>query len=99
MGKIWAEPNQELPEGWAIARDRPHGLVEAVRRPSPTAIHVLVAWDNAALLEKITAAASSAPLVAAENETDRGAGGATLCSSPAPRAFVQSLASVRLTWI
>jgi len=74
MGTSWTGLGQELPEGWAIARDRPHGLVEAVRRLSPTAIHVLVARDWAELLDKIRATSSGAPCGGGDCEPDSAAG-------------------------
>jgi hypothetical protein len=68
MGRRKKEPGQELPWGWMIARDRPHGLVEAIRRSSSTEMHVIVARDKAELLDKLRAAASRDPLAGAENE-------------------------------
>ena len=47
--------DQQLPDGWEFARNRPHGLVEAVSRPTPTSLHVLVARDLRDLLEKVRA--------------------------------------------
>lgn len=55
MGTSLIAPDQELPPGWEIARNRPHGLIEAVRRLSPTGIHVVVARDRTELIERIKA--------------------------------------------
>jgi hypothetical protein len=46
---------QELPDGWEVARNRPHGLIEAISRPTPTSVHVLVAHDLRELRAKILA--------------------------------------------
>jgi hypothetical protein len=51
--------DQELPDGWEFARNRPHGLVEAISRPTPTSLHVLVARDLRELMEKIRAISSA----------------------------------------
>ena len=49
---------QELPEGWELARDRPHPLLEAVSRPTPTIVHVVIARDWAELIDKLQAIAA-----------------------------------------
>ncbi len=41
---------------WQIQQDRESGVWTAVSRPTPTALHVLVAYDSAALAAKLEAA-------------------------------------------
>jgi hypothetical protein len=53
----WTRP--ELPEGWTIAMGRPHGMVEVVKRPTPTSLHVIVGRDLRHVIEKIEAAAGT----------------------------------------
>jgi hypothetical protein len=59
-GTSWTSLSQELPPGWTIARNRPHPRIVAVSRPSPTAVHVVVAREHAELIEKIRAATGRA---------------------------------------
>ena len=48
-------PSQDLPDGWAFSTGRPHSLVEAEKRLSPTALHVLVGRNRAEVIKKIRA--------------------------------------------
>ena len=54
MATSWlANLGQELPPGWIIQPCRPHGLLEAISRPSATALHVVVAKNKDELLAKL----------------------------------------------
>ena len=46
-------------ERWQIQRDGDSGVWTAIRRPTPTALHVLVAYDLSGLAAKIEAAQAS----------------------------------------
>ena len=46
-------------EHWQIQQDGEGGVWTAIRRPTPTALHVLVAYDLAALAAKLDAAQAS----------------------------------------
>ena len=45
-------------ERWQIQRDGDSGVWIAIRRPTPTALHVLVAYDLTGLAAKLEAAQS-----------------------------------------
>jgi len=46
-------------EHWQIQQDGDSGVWTAIRRPTPTALHVLVAYDLTALAAKLQAAQAS----------------------------------------
>lgn len=47
---------QTYGERWQIQRDDDSGVWTAIRRPTPTALHVLVAYDLTGLAAKLKAA-------------------------------------------
>lgn len=50
-----------LPDGWIIAHDRPHGLLEAIKRPTETSVHVIVGHDLTHVIKKILASEAGHP--------------------------------------
>jgi hypothetical protein len=53
VGSSWLAA---LPDDWELAGRRPHGALEAIKRPSPTTLHVIVGKTWSELCWRVRAA-------------------------------------------